>query len=445
VVTLITLLACVIFVVVCSTVAFAAGYAVALARLRSPAPEPGIPAQETEADRPSSSIVTARIEPTHVAFARLATEGTPEWGVAMEGLGARMRSAGTRLVVFVHGSFVGDDPLALARTLEGAVPRLPDLSRALRGFTRAQISRFLGDLSNFSRDYVDTLAASTGIEAIDFTWSGENHHAARVQEAVRLGRALALHAGLHTPGGLGAGARVLLVGHSHGGQLFAVLSQLLARSRGYDELVAAAAARGEDVVVLEDDLELLRRCTFDVATFGTPPRYDFASGARFRLLHVVNHRQSAARASLHGLLHTRRGDYVHHLGAPGSDWPAASAKDRRLNERLDRVLGVGTDFRAWLRHIAQGLRFSPHGHTVLVDYGDQGRVVPNFWATGFGHAAYTRRDAMLFHLRLVADHFYPEGQTAEATPIGATPLGHALMAAVQLRLPWRRPPSSPTG
>jgi hypothetical protein len=385
--------------VVCCLVAFGAGYALAVARLRASQPGP----------RTSKSIVTSRLEPTRIAFTRLAAEGTEQWRVAMEEVGARMRSAGTRLVFFVHGSFVGDDPLALARTLEGAVPVFPDLARALRGFTRAQMSRFLGDLSNFPPDYVKALAAATGIEAVGFTWSGENHHAARVQEAVRLTRALALH------NATGLGSRVLLVGHSHGGQLFALLSQLIARSRGYEELVDAAAARGEDVAALEDHLARLRCCAFDVATFGTPPRYDFASATHFRLLHLVNHRKTTARAaSLRGLLHTSRGDYVHHLGAPGSDWPAPSAKDRELNERLDRVLGVGSDLRAWLRHVADGLRLSPYGHTLLVDYGDQARIVPNFWATGLGHAAYTRREAMLFHVRLVADHFYPPEDNALA-------------------------------
>jgi hypothetical protein len=400
--------------------AFGAGYAVAVARLRPP----------NEDAPPLGAIVTSRLAPTRVAFRRLAAEGTPEWHAAMKALGARMRGAGTRLVVFAHGSFVGDDPFALARTLERAVPVLRDLPRALRGFTRAQVSRLLGDLSNFPRDYLDALAGATGLETFDFTWSGENHHAARVHEAARLARALALHAG----GALGPDDRVLLIGHSHGGQLFALLSQLIERSRGYAELVAAAAARGEDVRVLEDHLERLRYCAFDVATFGTPARYDFAQGPRFRLLHVLNHRKTAPAASLRGLLHTRRGDYVHQLGAPGSDWPAVSAKDRALNQRLDRILGVGTDLRAWLKHLADGVRLSPHGHTLLVDYGDQARLVPNFWATGFGHAAYTRRDAMLFHVGLIADHFYPEAGRREEPP-------HE--PARRLFLPRRRLPSSP--
>jgi hypothetical protein len=412
--------------VACSLVAFGAGYALAIARLRSSQP------------RTPESIVATRLEPLRIAFTPSAAEGTPEWRVAMEELGSRMRSAGTRLILFVHGSFVGDDPLALARTLEGAVPVFPHLARALRGFTRAQVSRFLGDLSNFPQDYIDALAAATGIETVGFTWSGENHHVARVQEAVRLARSLALHSAT------GLGSRVLLVGHSHGGQLFALLSQLIARSRRYEELVGAAAARGENVAVLEDHLARIRCCAFDVATFGTPPRYDFAPEANFRLLHLVNHRRMTARpASLRGLLHTRHGDYVHHLGAPGSDWPAPLAKDRALNQRLDRVLGVGSDLRAWLRHVAEGPRLSPYGHTLLVDYGDEARFLPNFWATGFGHAAYTRREAMLFHTRVIADHFYPLGEGRDAARVAEPLPSRSWTGPARLLLPWRRPPPAP--
>ena len=390
----------VLFFVFAVLAAFVAGYAAAALRMRAATPE--APADDDVLDNP-------RMEPTRIVFTRLAAEGTQEWRLAMDDVGARMRSAGVRLVAFVHGSFVGDDPLAIARAVEEAAPALPDVARALRSFTRAQVSRFFGDLSNFSREYIDAVAAATGIDAIPFTWSGENHHAARVQEAARLARALALHGG----GALRPGDRILLLGHTHGGQLFALLSQMVARARGYEELVQAAGARGEDVRALEEHLALLRRCGIDVVTFGTPPRYGWARGARFRLLHVVDHRGATPGAgSLRGLLHTRQGDYVHQFGAPGSDWPALTAKDRALNERLDLKLGVGGSLRAWLHHVARGLRVSPHGHTVLVDYGDAAGLLPNFWATGFGHAAYTRRESMLFHLRLMATHFYPPEDVA---------------------------------
>jgi hypothetical protein len=379
-----------------AVVAFACGYAVALARPRR--------APAELAPTIASALTVAPAEPERLTFSPPAAEGTSEWRVEMADLGERMRGGGVRVVVFAHGSFVGDDPIAMARTVEDAVPVLPDIGRALRGFTRSQVSRYLGDLSNFSRAYVETFAGATGVDALEFTWSGENHHAARVQAAVRLSRTLALYGG----GALRPADRVLLIGHSHAGQVFAALSQLVARAHGYEELVDAARARGEDVQALEDHLAILRRCAIDVVTFGTSPRYGWAPGAGFRLLHVVNHRGASPRApSLRGLFHTRQGDYVQQLGAHGSDLPASTAREREINARLDRVLGVGSNLRVWLRNVAQGLRVSPHGHTVLVDYGDGAGKLPNFWATGFGHAAYTRRHAMLFHVRLVVNHFYP--------------------------------------
>jgi hypothetical protein len=391
--------------------AFAAGYAVGTIRARSLRPEPA-PEQAPPIEAIVETPAGPEVEPTRVTFARLASEGTDEWRVAMTGIGERMRHAGVRLVVFVHGSFVGDDPLAVAKVVEEAAPAFPDIARALRGFTRTQVSRLLGDLSNFSADYIETFAAATGIEAIGHTWSGENHHAARVQGAVRLARALVLHGG----GALRKGDRPLLIGHSHGGQLFAILSQLLSRAHGYDELVTAARARGEDVGALEEHLALLRGCPIDVLTFGTPPRYGWARGANFRLIHVVNHRGATSKPlSWRGVLHTRQGDYVHQLGLPGFDLPAPVARDRAINTRLDRILGVGTDVATWFAHIRRGLRVSPHGHTVLVDYGDDARTLPNFWATGLGHAAYTRRDAMLFHATLMADRLYPVPAAPAAT------------------------------
>jgi hypothetical protein len=394
-----------LLVLVVAAVAFGAGFGVAVARGRR-RPRFAPVAGETALALPSEKVLAP--EPARVAFASRAIEGTSEWTAAMGEVGARMRDAGVRLVVFTHGSFVGDDPLAIASLLDDAMPLFPDLGRKLRGLTRAHVSRLLGDLSNFSDEYVRSFAHATGIEAVGFTWSGENHHAARVQGAARLARTMALHGG----GALAPGARVLLVGHSHGGQLFAILSQFIARTRGYEELIAAAGARGEDVGALQEHLGALRRCAIDVATFGTPLRYSWAAAAGFRLLHIVNHRGAQVDApSLLGALHTRQGDYVQQLGAEGSDFPALTASERAINSRLDGLLGGGGNLRTWLRNVSRGLRVSPHGHTVLVDYGDIGRGLPNFLSSGLGHAAYTRREAMLFHADLMADHFYAHRRT----------------------------------
>ncbi len=372
--------------------AFAAGYVVALRRVRAAA----------EAMAAPLALGSPAREPVRVSFAREAVEGTSEWSQEMRGVGERMREAGVRIALFAHGSFVGDDPLAIAQVVDDALPVLPEIGRALRGFTRAQISRLVGDLSNFPRDYVESFGRATGVPTTDFVWSGENHHAARIQGAVRLARTLVLHGG----GALKGGDRVLLVGHSHAGQLFAILSQLLARAHGYEELLGAAHGRGEDVGALEEHLGILRRCSIDVVTFGTPPRYAWARAAGFRLLHVVNHRGEAPRGpSLLGLFHTKGGDYVHQLGGHGSDFPAPKASERGVATRAAR-----RDPRRRPRTSAPGsvssraaVRVPDEGQTVLVvHYGDAAALVPNFLATGLGHAAYTRRDAMLFHARLVA-------------------------------------------
>jgi hypothetical protein len=393
-----------LLVLLVAGVAFAAGFGAAMARGRRRALAA---VGREEAPAPPSATVLAP-EPTRVAFASRAIEGSSEWTAAMGEVGARMHGAGVRLVVFTHGSFVGDDPLAIASLLEDAMPLFPDLGRKLRGLTRAHVSRLLGDLSNFSDEYVRSFAQATGIDAVGFTWSGENHHAARVQGAARLARTMALHGG----GALAPGDRVLLVGHSHGGQLFAILSQFVARTRGYEELIAAAGARGEDVGALQEHLGTLRRCAIDVATFGTPLRYSWAHAAGFRLLHIVNHRGARIDApSLWGALHTRQGDYVQQLGAEGSDFPALTASERAINSRLDSLLGGGSNLRTWLRNFSRGLRVPTQGHTVLVDYGDVARRLPNFLSSGLGHAAYTRREAMLFHADLIADHFYPHRRT----------------------------------
>ena len=74
------------------------------------------------------------------------------------------------------------------------------------------------------------------------------------------------------------------------------------RSHGLAHNLAAEVARerGEDTGALGEHLALLRRAAIDVVTFGTPVRYRFAPAARFRVLHVVNHRGGEPRARYQG-------------------------------------------------------------------------------------------------------------------------------------------------
>jgi hypothetical protein len=68
-------------------------------------------------------------------------------------------------------------------------------------------------------------------------WSSENHHVGRLEGALGLVRALATHAELGAPRG-----RILILGHSHAGQVFALVTQLLSRSLASEAILDVARA-----------------------------------------------------------------------------------------------------------------------------------------------------------------------------------------------------------
>ena len=153
----------------------------------------------------------------------------------------------------------------------------------------------------------------------------------------------------------------------------------------------------------DDALAVLRGVGLDFVTLGTPPRYGWGRAPGYRVLHVVSHQGEGHRAI--GSLLPRGGDRVQPLGVAGSDLPAARGVDRRANARLDTVLGPGHAPRTWLERARQGVRVADHGHTVLVDFGEErGGLV----ATWFGHGIYTQRRALLFLVRIVVERFYAE-------------------------------------
>ena len=233
-----------------------------------------------------------------------------------------------------------------------------------------------------------------------FLWSSANHHLARLRAAAHLLRLLASS----KPGR----SRVLLLGHSHGGQVLALLTQLVYPAKTGPMLWAALREIGEPVEELKQLARTVARARLDLATFGMPPRYGFATNSRCRALDVVNHRGETPRAgSLMGVLHTEGGDYVQQWGIAGSDLPPTTAKERELAARLDALLGAGSDVKAWLQHVSHGTRVSQHGFSYLVDYGDRSvSRKPNCLGTWFGHGVYTTYDSMLFNAQLARTHFY---------------------------------------
>jgi hypothetical protein len=345
--------------------------------------------------------VVASVHPTSALFA----DQPGSWRAAMTTLGDRLASARVDEVTFVHGTFVGTDPFSMLSALRG-------LNRSLDPAVTDRVGRLLKhgsdwltrDHGNFEAPYVDLFREAVGRPASLLLWSSENSHAARLQAAARLAHHLVDRL---DHGATGAPRRVLLVGHSHAGQVFALLLQMIHACEHAPELLRIAGELGEDRDWLSLHIERLRRVSVDVVTFGSPPRYGWPSEARDRILHIVNHRGASPLAGrLDGVLSTRDGDYVQQWGIAGSDIPASSARVRGLNRELDAILGPGHAPSTWLEQLEHRKRVHEGGFTLLVDYGDAATRGVNCLHTNFGHAIYTKRRMMHFWVREVVRRFY---------------------------------------
>jgi hypothetical protein len=331
-----------------------------------------------------------------------------EWRLAMAAIGERLERAGVTEIVFVHGTMTGHDPLGFGSVVRRALPSLHQrIERVIKRVTKAGSDKLLGDLGNYSPAYVRLFESALGhkVRCSSFVWSSGNHHVARVRGAVWLARQLAENQNINHS----AKPRVLLIGHSHAGQIFALLTQLLGAGVPRELLLEAARGCGEDEVELRAALERIQRHEFDIVTLGTAPRYAWAEVRGYRVAHLVNHYAGdSAERSLRNLLGSAQGDYVRRLGAAGSDFPAWTDSERRINVRLDEALGKGSDLKTWFSELRAGHALMPFGTTLLVRYGEVSSLkARQFMDTYFGHGVYTRKGAMLFTAKIVADHFYP--------------------------------------
>lgn len=135
-------------------------------------------------------------------------------------------------MILVHGTFMGDDPFGIADALKSVAESVPWLAGQLNRFAEVSQEKMrpftasvTGDVGNyhepFRQRFQDLVGDDPQVELLSPTWSGQNHHLARADLAVRL-----LHRLLTRP--LLADQNVLLWGHSHAGNAFALLTNLLA-------------------------------------------------------------------------------------------------------------------------------------------------------------------------------------------------------------------------
>lgn len=363
------------------------------------------------------------------------TPGSEAFCERMRTVADRFRSCDVRAVLLVHGTFVGNDALGLIRKI-GRV--WPASAARLQLLHKQALDALAKDAGNYTTEFADQLRqalnpdpnAAAAITVQVFAWSGENHHIGRADGALRL---------LETLASLEAarGGRVLLWGHSHGGNLFALLTNLLAADHATrDQFFAAARPYyGSPVTgqidlphwpavqkLLDQGAHSLHSLQLDLVTFGTPVRYGWDTAGYSQLLHFINHRsgqgvepsvrpdQAVFPPSAEDLLFGAHGDCVQALGIAGTNLPLgatswrAAVADYRLRKLVQEGIGAGN----LIQRLKVGVRVPDEGRTLLVDYGP----APGELA---GHAVYTRPDWIAFHCHEIASRFYAS-EPAPPTP-----------------------------
>ncbi len=368
-------------------------------------------------------------------------------------VGQTLRRLRVRHWFLVHGTFVGDDPFGVAAKLdemtESVNPMLRPLvkkmameswGRVLRGINQRLGDRMMGETGSYRDDYfadARLLLKTDEIKVERFDWSSGNDHLARAEAAVKLFNRLAeLPIDSETE-------RLLLWGHSHAGNVFALLTNLLANDRESVNAFFAATGRiGEERADWKKAAERLAAAptphplakALCLVTFGTPVRYGWDRDGYARLLHVVQHRPVSGRSewlakpalpqSLDDVLKAKHGDWVQSFGVAGTDLRPVDRETRDVQRALGEVLEAGMtepeigqnsllerfpeaararvrekfkDFLVLLERLHCGQRVPSEGDAVwLFDYGAEE-------TEKLGHGVYTKRAWLPFHATRIAD------------------------------------------
>lgn len=338
--------------------------------------------------------------------------------------GQAYRRAGVGAIYLVHGTFVGQDAVGLISELGRVFPSVGD---TLRRLARQMADKAFDEAGNYSSKFVDDFdhAINAGsdlrVPVQSFEWSSENNHIGRADGAVRLIYELAE---LDIP----SGKRVLLWGHSHAGNVFALVSQLLGGDKSaVSEFFDAARMYYKWPVLGFTDIPMWRAISkmlkrrqrpfadrpLDFVTFGTPIRYGWNSAGYGRLLHFVYHRpalglpeyQAPFPPTPERVLKAADGDYVQQLGIAGTNFGPSlfSWRARWAESRLGDLLQREVSDTSLIDRFRAGTRVSESGTTLLVDYGQPSGTIAQHHA---GHALYTKREWLLFHAEEVARRLY---------------------------------------
>ena len=305
---------------------------------------------------------------------------------------------------FVHGTFAGNDALGwlgqLERLIPAAGPVLKDLGKKLTDL-------LAGDSGNFPPAFVELFEVQP--ETRRFVWSGENTHSGRCKAAIELLDELLQRTDTEQ--------RVMLWGHSHAGNVAALITNLLGaeawvRDRFFDLVEPLFPVQDDRMGALSrvraaiesgavDGLQL------DIVNFGAPISYGWDTAGYRRLLHVVNHVPQPEQPEWlcplleagKNLREGKQGDMVQILGITGSDFLPwlLNKTTRSVEKELHQFLAPDCSRRDWWSRASIGMRVADEGETKLVKYDN----TAGHASVTVGHSVYTKPEWLGFHLELV--------------------------------------------
>lgn len=225
---------------------------------------------------------------TDLVFDEIEAFESSEWEEKISPTGKILKDKGVRQILLVHGTFAGNDALGLfdlLEPIEQEVTGFTTLSKLLKVKGKDLLDRIAGDIGNYTPEYVESMGSALGhqIDCKLFTWGSGNFHLARLRGVVDLAADLA---GSIAEQKMTEKDRLLLLGHSHAGQLFALLTTLLEGGDKAQHLCQAIrmSQRTSDGDKLLVNLDIIKTVKLDIVTFGTPVRYAWGRYDRYRLL-----------------------------------------------------------------------------------------------------------------------------------------------------------------
>lgn len=354
-----------------------------------------------------------------------------------------------REVLLVHGTFMGDDPFAIAEIMKSIAgdgwvgDTLRSMASKLTTNTKSIADKISKDIGNYTPEYRDQFQQLVGsdpqVRILDPTWSSQNHHFARADLAVRL----LVH--LHDLQMDHDHERVLLWGHSHAGNGFALLTNLLANHAESIDCFFAAAGnelpphwQKARAILKAEPAPLPLAKSLIIASFGTPVRYGWDTNGYRALIHVSHHRPEEKGQlttkplfpphPMSDVLHATHGDWVQAFAVAGTDvpLPTSAPSHKAFGELFEQglsppeiTLDLKFVFPRSVREVCArwktGTRCHTDGRNLLVDYEPCGRKT----LTGrpieeamFGHGVATVIEWLPRHLALVM-HWIENGVQPE--------------------------------